>query len=96
MTLTYVLHNGLGHPVHHLSTFLWWSCQQQWGNEREDRTLRTILNVAWPRVKFLSSNFPITESSENLLATVLLLLGLLIFMDSAVKAALLVRKQSWF
>lgn len=94
LMLTYVFHNGLGHPVHHLSTFLWWSCQQRWGNEREDYwTLQTIVNMARFREKFPTSNFPITESSENLLATILLLLGLLVFVNSAVKAVLMVRKQ---
>lgn len=77
--LTYVFHSGLGHPVHHLNTFLWWSCQQQW---------RTKGRLSFPscgeRGKFSTSNFPIMETPENVPAAPLLLQGL-IFMGCAVK-----------
>lgn len=77
--LTYVFHGGLGHPVRHLNTFLWWSCQQQW---------RTKGRLSSPscgeRGKFSTSNFPITETPENVPTAPLLLQGL-IFMGGAVK-----------
>lgn len=84
LMLTYVFHNGFGHADHHLNTFLWWSCQQQWRTER-----RLSSPNYGERGKFSTSHFPIMETSETAPAAPLLLQGL----PSWAVLLILVRKE---